>query len=157
MVRTGLFPSIGLDNGMNNGAPISWAGSIMRMYIWTLLSEMKFAEAIGAPLFNAVLSMGTGGAVGKYQPYPVRPFARMWGVYLLLYYTSALPMGFPPWVSRIPTDYHLTKPIFPSALHLPTSFGACRSIRALPPQYGTDVSGCVRPSSNYSMMICIRQ
>ncbi len=38
----------------NNGAPISWASSIMSVYddTWTFPSGMKFAEAIGALLFN---------------------------------------------------------------------------------------------------------
>ncbi len=45
---------------LNNRAPIRWARSIMSVYdeatpyadTSTLPSEMKFAEAIGAPLFN---------------------------------------------------------------------------------------------------------
>ncbi len=40
---------------LNNGAPISWTNSIMSVYdedTCTLSSEMKFAEAIGVPLFN---------------------------------------------------------------------------------------------------------
>ncbi len=45
----------------------SWQNIPCHIHAANTTNRMKFAEAIGAPLFNWEW-------MGKYQPYPVRPF-----------------------------------------------------------------------------------
>ena len=71
-------------------------------------------------------------------------------------YTSALPMGFLPdsHPHKLMINYSMMKlppyPLFISMLSSATNLWPSHFPRS---RYGTDVSGCVRPSSNYSMIV----
>ncbi len=83
-IRTGLCPPFVL----NNSAPISWACSIMSVYdeatpyTWTLPFEVKVKRSNRGCTIQ-------WEQVGKYRPYPVKPFVQaFWGFCILLYSTG---------------------------------------------------------------------